>query len=198
VAGLFRRLLAVSTSAALLTSCLQQPPQASVPTASTTSIVAATAIATPPATASAIHPAWVPVPRTTTTGCVNQDGLPDAACSPGAIDPRVNQADIASTICVAGYTKKVRPSESVTEKIKRDQMAAYGLQDQRLADYELDHLISLELGSRGRGRDGLAGRGLGQPGVALRPRARLRQPAAQRCLRRSHGRQPAAAGRPVL
>ena len=35
---------------------------------------------------------------------------------------------------------------SVTDRIKREQMAAYGLQGQRLADYELDHLISLELG----------------------------------------------------
>jgi hypothetical protein len=58
----------------------------------------------------------------------------------------VNQADIATTICVAGYTRTVRPSESVTEEIKRDQMAASGLQGQRLADFELDHLISLELG----------------------------------------------------
>ena len=35
---------------------------------------------------------------------------------------------------------------SVTEKIKRDQMAAYGLQGTRLADEELDHLVPLELG----------------------------------------------------
>jgi hypothetical protein len=45
-----------------------------------------------------------------------------------------------------GYSTSVRPPENVTEQIKRDQMAAYGLQGQRLGDYELDHLILLELG----------------------------------------------------
>jgi len=34
----------------------------------------------------------------------------------------------------------------VTDRIKREQMAAYGLQGQPLSGYELDHLISLELG----------------------------------------------------
>jgi hypothetical protein len=40
----------------------------------------------------------------------------------------------------------VRPPVNVTEKIKRDHMTAYGLQGQRLGDFELDDLISLELG----------------------------------------------------
>jgi hypothetical protein len=39
-----------------------------------------------------------------------------------------------------------KPRAAHTEKIKRDQMAAYGLQGQRLGEYELDHLIPLELG----------------------------------------------------
>jgi hypothetical protein len=45
-----------------------------------------------------------------------------------------------------GYTAKVRPPASITDLIKRAQMAAYGLGGQPLAGYELDHLISLELG----------------------------------------------------
>jgi hypothetical protein len=89
---------------------------------------------------------WTPPPPTKTSGCAGQGGLPDTACTPGAIDPRVTQANIASTICTRGYTATVRPSTSVTDRIKREQMAAYSLQGQRLADYELDHLISLELG----------------------------------------------------
>lgn len=72
--------------------------------------------------------------------------LPDPACTPGVIDPRVTQANIASTICRSGYTATVRPSTSVTNRIKRQDIAAYGYADTAMADYELDHLISLELG----------------------------------------------------
>jgi hypothetical protein len=87
-----------------------------------------------------------PQPRTKTTGCQIRDGLPDPACTPGAVDPRVAQDTIQQTICVSGYTRTVRPSEPVTERIKREQMRAYGLEGQRLGDYELDHLVPLELG----------------------------------------------------
>src|SRR6266852_2432692 len=90
--------------------------------------------------------AWTPSPRTRTTGCVSQGGLPDPACTPGAIDARVTMATTATTICASGYTATVRPPVAVTDRIKRDQMAAYGLAGQPLSAYELDHLISLELG----------------------------------------------------
>ena len=96
--------------------------------------------------AALVASAWTPAPRTKTAGCVSQGGLPDPACTPGAIDPRVSIATTAGTICTSGYTATVRPPVSVTDRIKREQMAAYGLQGQRLADYELDHLVSLELG----------------------------------------------------
>src|SRR5438552_1134401 len=35
-------------------------------------------------------------------------GLPDAMCTPGAIDPRVTQDNIHETICRAGYTSRAR------------------------------------------------------------------------------------------
>jgi hypothetical protein len=71
--------------------------------------------------------------------------LPDAHCTPGATDPRVTPATLRSTICRSGYTKTVRPPESVTEKEKLASMRAYG--DHGTAhSYEYDHLISLELG----------------------------------------------------
>lgn len=72
--------------------------------------------------------------------------MPDPALNPGAIDPKVTQANIHQTICVPGYTRTVRPAVSVTNRIKRQQIAAYNYSDRRLEDYELDHLISLELG----------------------------------------------------
>jgi hypothetical protein len=71
--------------------------------------------------------------------------LPDAACTPGAIDPAVTQADIGRTICRSGYTETVRPPESITEAEKRASLRAYG--DRRpLHYYEYDHLVPLELG----------------------------------------------------
>ena len=71
--------------------------------------------------------------------------LPDPHCTPGALNPAVTQANIHQTICKSGWTSTVRPSESVTEKEKRGSLAAYG-DTYPLADYEYDHLVSLELG----------------------------------------------------
>jgi len=71
--------------------------------------------------------------------------LPDPRCTPGAIDPAVTQANIASTICRRGYKRTVRPPESVTEIEKRASMDAYGDAGPP-EDYEYDHLIPLELG----------------------------------------------------
>jgi len=75
--------------------------------------------------------------------CHAADGgfLPDHLCTNGAVDPRVTQGNIAATICRSGYTATVRPPESVTEPIKRERMAAYGI-SAPLGLYELDHLVS--------------------------------------------------------
>src|SRR5205085_5255947 len=93
-----------------------------------------------------VFSAWTPAPRTKTTGCTTVGGLLDPECTPGALDLRVSSSTTAGTICRAGYTATVRPPVSVTDRIKREQMAAYGLAGQPLSAYELDHLISLELG----------------------------------------------------
>jgi hypothetical protein len=66
--------------------------------------------------------------------------------TPGAKNPAVTQADIGSTICVSGWTATVRPPSSYTTALKRSQIVAYGYTDTNLADYEEDHLISLEIG----------------------------------------------------
>ncbi|MBO0729396.1 MAG: hypothetical protein J2P57_09070 [Acidimicrobiaceae bacterium] len=71
--------------------------------------------------------------------------LPDPACTPGAINPEVTQADIGSTICRSGWTATVRPPESFSEPLKRRQMAEYG-DTGSLGGYEEDHLVPLELG----------------------------------------------------
>jgi hypothetical protein len=79
--------------------------------------------------------------------CHYQGGgvLPDPVCTPGAADQAVTQANIASTICVSGYTTRVRPPVSYTEPLKRDLMARYGASGPP-SSYELDHLVPLEVG----------------------------------------------------
>ena len=79
-------------------------------------------------------------------------GLPNRALTPGAVDPRVTQANIHATICVSGYTRTVRPSESYTERIKFRQLdSGYNLAgDTAASHYEEDHLIPLEVGGNPR------------------------------------------------
>lgn len=79
--------------------------------------------------------------------CHARDGgtLPDPACTPGALDPRVTQATIHSTICVAGWTATVRPPVAETNHAKWLVSApAYSLPAGTVG--EEDHLIPLELG----------------------------------------------------
>jgi hypothetical protein len=78
--------------------------------------------------------------------CHSVEGLPDPKCTPGLADPRVIQDNIQTTICVSGYTAKVRPSSLYTRLLKQKQIKEYGYTDTNLADYEEDHLIPLELG----------------------------------------------------
>jgi hypothetical protein len=64
--------------------------------------------------------------------------LPDTAKTPGAT------LDVtAADICVPGYSKKVR---NVPAAVKRQAYALYGVRTHEPGEYEVDHLISLELG----------------------------------------------------
>jgi hypothetical protein len=63
---------------------------------------------------------------------------PDRACTPGdTVDVKLE------ALCTKGYTKTVR---NVPESVKRDVFVRYGIQAHRSGSYEVDHLISLELG----------------------------------------------------
>jgi len=81
---------------------------------------------------------------------VNSAGavLPDPHRTPGATNPAVTQATIHSTICVSGWTSTIRPPSSYTTALKERQLASgYAFHgDMKTADYEEDHLISLEIG----------------------------------------------------
>lgn len=72
--------------------------------------------------------------------------LPNKSLTPGAANSQVTQANIQSTICKSGWTATIRPPASYTTALKIKQVAQYGYKDTKTGDYELDHLVSLELG----------------------------------------------------
>jgi hypothetical protein len=87
-----------------------------------------------------------PAPGTCHDRAVPNGTLPDRACTPGAADPHVTQDTIGTTICrPGGYTSTVRPPASVTGTEKKAALRAYN-DTAPSSGYELDHLVSLELG----------------------------------------------------
>lgn len=90
---------------------------------------------------------------------------PDAGCTPGALNPAVTQGTIDHTICVSGWTKTVRPAESVTGQEKVASMAAYG-DTGSMGDYEYDHFVPLELGGATNDRRNL----WPEPGASPNPK----------------------------
>ena len=68
----------------------------------------------------------------------------------GAFNADVTQATIHQTICVPGWTAKVRPSSSYTSGIKSKLMREQGVPQSEAAKYELDHFIPLAVGGHPR------------------------------------------------
>lgn len=91
-----------------------------------------------------------PASASTRADQVLATGLPNRTLTPGATNPAVTQATIHQTICLVGWTATIRPSSSYTSALKARQIDTYGFVDHHLADYEEDHLISLELGGSPR------------------------------------------------
>lgn len=93
------------------------------------------------------HVTGLPYPSHCALGkAVNGEWLPDRQCTPGAASNAVTQANIHSTICVSGYTHKVRPPVSETGPVKIASMRAYGESASSSSATELDHLVALEIG----------------------------------------------------
>ena len=69
----------------------------------------------------------------------------DPVRTPGVLNLDVTQATIATTICVQGWTRTVRPPTEYTNALKLRQMRAYG-ETGPPSGFQEDHLISLELG----------------------------------------------------
>ena len=77
--------------------------------------------------------------RTKTSGCVAHGGLPDSACTPGAIFPNAT----VQQICTSGYASSVR---NVPYSEAEQVYAEYGIYHHYSGQYEDDHLVPLELG----------------------------------------------------
>lgn len=77
--------------------------------------------------------------RTKDTNCVVINSLPDKNCTPGAIIAGVTKEQV----CTPGYSKAVR---NVPLSEKDDVFREYGVLSHQPGQYEVDHLISLELG----------------------------------------------------
>ncbi len=91
------------------------------------------------ATAASGSPAAALGHRTKSAGCRVRGLLPDPACTPGAIFASAS----VGRICTRGYSRSVR---NVPESLKRSVYAEYGIESHRTGSYEVDHLVSLELG----------------------------------------------------
>ena len=63
---------------------------------------------------------------------------------PDAINPAVTQANIHDIICIAGWSRTVRPPERRTYRIKRHHVLVPG--GSLLRQYALDHLVPREFG----------------------------------------------------
>jgi hypothetical protein len=72
-------------------------------------------------------------------GCQIRGLLPDPACTPGAIFTSAT----ASQVCTPGYSQSVR---NVPRSLKQSVYAEYGIESHTPGSYEVDHLVSLELG----------------------------------------------------
>lgn len=77
--------------------------------------------------------------QTKTSGCLAHNGLPDTACTPGAIIATATK----DVICQSGYARTVR---NVPTSEKDQVYAEYGILSHTAGQYEVDHLVSLELG----------------------------------------------------
>ena len=71
--------------------------------------------------------------------------MPDHQRTPGVINPNVTQENISTTVCVAGFTKTIRPPSSYTSRLKAKQMRELGLPG-TMHDYHEDLLVRLCVG----------------------------------------------------
>jgi hypothetical protein len=92
-----------------------------------------------PSVSSEIPPTYSVGQRTKENDCHVNGPFQDKACTPGAIFSDITKEQV----CVRGYAKSVR---HVPANLKREVFREYGITHHSKGKYEVDHLISLELG----------------------------------------------------
>lgn len=107
----------------------------STPPPTTTTTPTETTPQTQP-TETTTSPTTTPTPAT--ANCHVRGALPDKSCTPGATFHVT-----AAQVCKPGYSRRVR---KVPESEKNAVYAEYGITHHTTGQYEVDHLISLELG----------------------------------------------------
>lgn len=114
-------------------------------TTTTTSSTTAVVVTTSPEPPTTIQPAVTtpPSPHTVKNG---YSVIPRHDLTPGATDGRVTQENIGETICTAEWVDRNQPSASYTTPTKTKQIAAYGYSTYAIENFELDHLVPLQLG----------------------------------------------------
>ena len=132
--GAFRAAGVVLATAALGAGCAVSAPR-SAPTP--TSAVPTTTGSTPPTTVTITAPPALPPPPP--TAAAPPGALPNPVLTPGETFPGVT----AAQVCQPGWATSHR---DITAAERRAVFAAYGVPYAQRVGYELDHLISLELG----------------------------------------------------
>ncbi len=157
----------------LLAGCGGPGAGPGTPTADSSTRLSAPSASAIPATGLVVAtgPGWhggsvdgpVPAPGACRYRVVAGMSLPDPACTPGAVDPAVTQANLAHTLCrKGGYTGSVRPPQQVTDAFKKVARFAYSSPGAG-SDYELDHLVPLGLGGASAAANLWPERNLGDP-----------------------------------
>jgi hypothetical protein len=62
----------------------------------------------------------------------------------------VTTDNLATTICISGWTAGIRPPSAYTGALKLAQIIEYGYEDRSPSHYQEDHLVPLELGGAPR------------------------------------------------
>lgn len=131
--------LATLTASTALSACGSDRSSSSTArSVTTTTGPASTGVTAPTVPRAAFVPHTAPYPAPTPE-------VPKPNLTPGAADPRVTQANVHRTICLRSYKSTVRPSKEQSQALKLQVISTYNSTGSP-GDYELDHLIPLELG----------------------------------------------------
>lgn len=100
--------------------------------------------AAPASTRLAPSPATAP-PSAQASTAASSDPCHQGKTTYCVLNPKVTQATINKTICVSGWAKSIQPSQSYTQQLKRDQMAAEHLSGPPTS-YQEDSRMPVSLG----------------------------------------------------